>query len=402
MSAWIHGRRLALVLALALAAVAGLVLALGAAGSARPGPFYAPPRPLPAGPAGTLIREQEIPNLYPGAKAYRVLYKTTGLDRSPAVASGLIVVPNGPAPRGGRPVVAYTHGIVGVARGCAPSLRTTGAGQFIEGLGQFIAAGYVVAATDYGGLGTPGPYAYLSGPVAAMNAIDIVRAARGLRVAHAGRSFAVWGHSEGGQAALFAAQLAASYAPGLHLVGAAAGAPVPEPVRVFRINRATAGGKLLIAMALTAWERAFHDPAILELVAPSARATAGAVAERCLYGKEGAALAAQAAAITFAAAPEWRAEPWRRILAEATPGGRPIAVPLLLIQGGADKVIPPVLTERLARSLCAAGETVELRLYPAAEHAEAGIVASPDVAAWIAGRFAGAAAPSTCQTSPAG
>jgi pimeloyl-ACP methyl ester carboxylesterase len=402
LSAWIHGRRLALVLTLALAAVAGLVLALRAAGSARPGPFYLPPRPLPAGPAGTLIREQGIPNLYPGARAYRVLYKTTGLDRGPAVASGIVVVPEGPAPRHGRPVVAYTHGDVGVARGCAPSLRTTGAGQFIEGLGQFIAAGDVVAATDYAGLGTPGPYAYLSGPVAAMNAIDIVRAARHLKEAHAGRSFAVWGHSEGGQAALFTAQLAASYAPGLHLVGAAAGAPVAEPAKLFRIDSATAGAKQLIAMALTAWAQAFHAPAILEVLAPSARATAAAVAQHCLYGKEAVSLSAQAGAITFAAAPEWRSEPWRRILAEATPGGRPISVPLLMIQGGADKLIRPVLTERLARRLCTAGEPVELRLYPAAEHAEAGIVASPDVAAWIAGRFAGAPAPSTCQTVPAG
>jgi dienelactone hydrolase len=73
-----------------------------------------------------------------------------------------------------------------------------------------------------------------------------------------------------------------------------------------------------------------------------------------------------------------------------------------MIQGGADKITPPVLTKRFARRLCAAGETVELRLYPAAEHGEAGIVASPDVAAWIAGRFAGAAAPSTCQTNPGG
>ena len=396
MTAWTHGRRLGVVVLLVLAAVAGLVLALGAAGSTRPGPFYAIPRPLPRGPAGTLIRAQAIPNLYPGAKAYRVLYKTTGLDRGPAVASGVVVVPEGPAPRGGRAVVAFAHGTVGVARDCAPSLRTSGAGQFIEGLGQFIAAGDIVAATDYTGLGTPGPYAYLSGPVAAMNVIDIVRAARRLHDVHASAAFAVWGHSEGGQAALFTAQLAASYAPGLHLVGAAAGAPVPEPAKLFRVNSATAGGKLLLSMALTAWERAFADPSMLDVVAPSSREAANAIAQRCLYGKEGASLAAEASPIVLVSNPPWRSEPWRRILAEATPGGRPISVPVLLIQGGADKIVPPALTERLARGLCAAGTTVELRLYPAVEHAEAGIVASPDVATWIAGRFAGTQPPSTC------
>jgi pimeloyl-ACP methyl ester carboxylesterase len=399
LTAWVHGRRLAALIALVLAAVAALVLALGAAGSAPPPPFYAVPRPLPAGPAGTLIRQQEVPDLYPGAKAYRVLYKTTGLDSAPAVASGIVVVPEGPAPRRGRPVVAFTHGTVGIVRGCAPSLRTSGIGQVIEGLGQFIAAGYVVAATDYGGLGTPGALAYLSGRVAAMNAIDIVRAARHLKDAHAGSSFAVWGHSEGGQAALFTAQLAAIYAPGLRLVGAAAGAPVTEPARLFRIDGKTPAGRLLISMELTAWARAFADPALLDVIGPSSRATASAVAAKCLYGREGEALAAGAEPIAFTRAPDWRSEPSRRILAEATPGGRPIRVPVLLIQGGADKIVPPALTERLAGELCAAGATVELRLYPAAEHAEVGTVASPDVAAWIAGRFAGDQAPSSCKSA---
>ena len=400
MRAWIGRRRLAAALLVSSAFVAVLVFALGAAGSSHPGPFYAVPRPLPRGPAGTLIRSQTIPNLYPNATAYRVLYKTTGVDRGPAVASGIVVVPNGPAPRRGRPVVAFAHAAVGVARDCAPSLRTSGAGQVIEGLGEFVAAGYVVAASDYTGLGTPGPYPYLSGPVAAMNAIDIVRAARRLKDVHAGRAFAVWGDAEGGQAALFAGQLAASYAPGLRLVGLAAGAPLQEPQKLFRIDGTTAGGKLVISLALTAWARTFADPGLLDVLEPSSRAAVRAIATRCLYGGERTALAAAAAPIAFAAAPAWHSEPWRRILAEATPGGRTIPVPILLIQGGADKIVPASLTQRLARKLCAAGETVELRRYLAAEHAEAGIVASPDVAAWVAARFGGAPAPSTCSPAP--
>src|SRR5436305_7906337 len=159
---------------------------------------------------------------------YRILYKSTGFDGRPAAVSGLVVVPEGAPPRGGRRVIAFTHGTVGVASGCAPSLQTADISQVLEGLGSFIAQGYVVAATDYAGLGTPGPNPYLVGRVEADNALDSVRAAHRLRPAHAGVQFAVWGHSQGGQASLFAGQLAGSYAPDLHLVGAAAGAPAPK------------------------------------------------------------------------------------------------------------------------------------------------------------------------------
>jgi alpha-beta hydrolase superfamily lysophospholipase len=149
-------------------------------------------------------------------------------------------------------------------------------------------------------------------------------------------------------------------------------------------------------MALSAWARAFSAPGLLEVLAPASRSTAEGLAAECLYGSAAGGLSARAAGVELGAAPPWHAEPWRRILFEATPGGAPIHVPVLLVQGGADKVVPPRLTRALERSLCSLGEIVELRVYPTAEHAEAGTVASPDVAAWLSQRFAGAAAPSSC------
>ncbi len=98
----------------------------------------------------------------------------------------------------------------------------------IQGLTQFLAHGDVVVATDYPGLGLAGPHPYLVGASEARAALDLVRAAHNLPEAHAGTRFAVWGHSQGGQAALFAVGLAPSYAPDLQLVGAAAAAPVTD------------------------------------------------------------------------------------------------------------------------------------------------------------------------------
>jgi uncharacterized membrane protein HdeD (DUF308 family)/alpha-beta hydrolase superfamily lysophospholipase len=385
------------VLVLAFAGM-GLSIALHAAASPRPGPFYAPPSPLPRGPHGALIREEPIPGFYEGAKAYRILYRSTGFDGRQTAVSGVVIVPEGRPPRGGRKVIAFTHATAGVARSCAPSLRDGGASQVIEGLGGFIAAGYVVVATDYAGLGTPGPHPYLVGPVEAMNALDGVRAAHRLREADAGLQFAVWGHSQGGQASLFAARLADDYAPELHLVGVAAGAPTPDLPEMFKHDRASPGARILLAMALSSWSQLYPDAGLGRVLTPSAQSDVAAVAASCLYGNGylAALPAARALGSSFGAKPPWQAQPWRRIMAQNSPGPVPAGVPVLIVQGGADRVVPSGLTAALVHRMCRAGDTVELRLYPSVEHGEAGLVASPDVAAWIARRFAGQPAPTSC------
>ncbi|HMQ31228.1 MAG TPA: DUF308 domain-containing protein [Chloroflexaceae bacterium] len=158
---WLRRLRLA-------GAVAGLVAALGAvalvvavrlAQPGAPGPFYTPPAPLPDSPAGTVLRAEPVPGFFPGATAHRVLYLSTGHDGAPAAVSGLVIVPDGPPPPEGRPVVAWAHGTVGVAPNCGPSLIDGASyGATLPGLGQLLAAGYVVAAPDYQGLGTAGPH----------------------------------------------------------------------------------------------------------------------------------------------------------------------------------------------------------------------------------------------------
>ena len=89
-------------------------------------------------------------------------------------------------------------------------------------------AGYVVAATDYEGLGTPGVHPYLVGESEGRGVLDAARAAKALAATDAGDQVLVFGHSQGGQAALFAGELAASYAPELTVLGVAAAAPAAD------------------------------------------------------------------------------------------------------------------------------------------------------------------------------
>lgn len=84
-------------------------------------------------------------------------------------------------------------------------------------------------------------------------------------------------------------------------------------------------------------------------------------------------------------------------------GAAPVAGPVLLLQGEADTVVPPELTASVAASLCESGATVEYRTYPGLVHdtwpgGAIGINdgAMPDILAWVADRFSGKPAPTTC------
>ena len=124
--------------------------------------FYQASEQVIPGRSGTLIRQEPMRGAPLGAKAYRVLYRSTGLRGESIAVSGVVVVPPGPAPAGGRPIVAWAHPTTGIVPHCAPSLAIFGFQQ-IQGLRVMVRRGYIVAATDYPGLGTPGPHPYLVG-----------------------------------------------------------------------------------------------------------------------------------------------------------------------------------------------------------------------------------------------
>src|SRR4029079_13393528 len=144
------------------------------------------------------------------AKAFRIVYRSTGLNGEPIAVSGTVIYPATPAPKEGRDVIAWAHYTTGGAGRCAPGLLPNLSGT-VPGLEDMLSRGYVVVATDYEGLGTPGVHAYLVGESEARSVLDSVRAARNHSGAHATNRYSVWGHSQGGHASLFSGELAASY-----------------------------------------------------------------------------------------------------------------------------------------------------------------------------------------------
>ena len=154
---------------------------------------------------GTVLRAEPVELTGPltGALGWRILYRSTTSSGSPAVVSGMLLAPDGPAPPGGRPVAAWAHGTTGIADRCAPS--ATG-NLFYDDYGaegrRLLDQGFVVAATDYHGLGTPGVHSYHVSDELALATIDSVSAAHQFEeVGPLTPSWVVVGHSEGGLAA---------------------------------------------------------------------------------------------------------------------------------------------------------------------------------------------------------
>ncbi|CAM5620641.1 Lipase OS=Streptomyces antimycoticus OX=68175 GN=SSPO_046110 PE=3 SV=1 [Streptomyces antimycoticus] len=118
--------------------------------------------------------------------------------------------------------------------------------------------GWAVAVTDYEGLGTPGDHTYTAGRSEGHAVLDAARAAQ--RLPAAGLSpdapVGIMGYSQGGQAAGWAAELHASYAPELRLKGTAAGGVPADLPTTLDYNDGGAGAGLAL-MALTGQDSAF-------------------------------------------------------------------------------------------------------------------------------------------------
>jgi alpha-beta hydrolase superfamily lysophospholipase len=367
-------------------------VAPAAAPERPPDRFYAVPDPLPPGPPGALIRATPIAGVpvLPDARAWAVLYHSRDFDGRDVAVSGVVVVPPGAAPPDGRPVVVWGHGSVGLADRCAPSHGGI-MGAFGPWLGGLLQQDLVVAATDYQGLGTPGPARSLIGLSAGRAVLDVARAARGLDAAGAGGRVVLAGHSEGGHAVLWAVELARAYAPELQVLGVAATAPGAELATTLELSRfrpaAITSGAMLIVVA---WSDAYRVP--LDVLTPAGRRAVDRVRTRCLEE-----LARDPATPTVRPGDLLTTPPWPALLARNSPGHAAAPAPLLIAQGTDDETAVPAATRALVQRLCRVGDTVELRTYQHAGHFDIPKVAGSDVAAWIGDRLAGRPARSTCR-----
>jgi len=337
--------------------------------------FYATPDEVPDG-HGRLIRAGAYAGRAPAnGEVTRILYTTRDANGRPAVASAMVITPTDAEP-GPHPVVIWSHGTTGVARGCAPSLADGTATKWaIPGLEQALAQGWVVVASDYSGQGAEGTFPYLIGLGEARSSLDAVLAASELDtdLVLSPRTV-VWGHSQGGHAALWTSQIAAEYAPGLDVRGTAAISPAGDPVELAQIlTSETSGNALLTVMmswVLVPYSETYADIDLDRYVTAAARPIIREMTQRCLT-EPGVVVSALAALGLSEDSPIDTADLTRgamaRRLQENVPVG-PWNTPILVAWGAQDEVLPPETQEHLVERLCAAGERVRWAVFAENHH----------------------------------
>jgi len=391
---------------LRLLPIAALLCACISPPPPRLDPFYTPPSPLPVGQPGPIIRAEPVESTaLGGARLWRILYHSTTPTGDDIAVSGLIAQPASPAPAGGYPVLAVAHGTSGIARACAPSINVLSrslaqASLFERELKPMLEAGFAIVLSDYQGMGAPGPYAYLVGASEGRNVLDSIRAMRNFGQVPVNDQTIMWGISQGGHAAAFAGEMAASYAPDVTITGVAMEAPAAELTDLVNATFAADkhGATTGLAMYIVgAWSTTYPDATLDSVLTEKGKRDLASAYNKCLFSE----------AVDFLIEPPtayFKANPatipaWAARLAENTPGKMPIQAPIFVAQGSDDPIVLPETTATFVKRMCDLGNTVQFKTYPGAKHLNIDSYAHADVRAWMLARLRGDPAPSTCGAS---
>ncbi len=356
--------------------------------------FYETPALSGSKPGALLRRESFAGYAVPsGATAVRILYHSLSSEGAQVATSAVVLIPPGPAPAGGWPVIAWAHGTSGVARMCAPSLqKDMEYGE--EGLMPMVRAGFAVVATDYHGLGTVGPHEYVNKIAQGRDVIYSVPAARAA-VPSLGSRWVVIGHSQGGLAAWSVAEMEAT----LH-----------DPNYLGAVSVAGAGDlkAILTGMGDPGSDAAFYMTYMayaIHVLSPEFKPS---------DMLEGAALARYQNATTkgcwnYAYAsflglppgkivkPGWDGTAAAEKLFKVDElGSAPIGGPMLVIAGEGDQTVPIASVRGTVQKACRNGIALTFRSYPGLDHDPTMDQSTPDQLAWVRDRFAGKASTGNC------
>ena len=378
--------------------IAASIVSLSSATSAQPialevsapGAFYEPRIPAHKRRGQLLgIEKFAVEQAAGNWQAWRIRYTTAVNHHQMAVAVATVFIPNDGRTRQ-RKVIAWAHGTTGLLQKCMPSLvnqPTLG----IPALREAEKAGWAIVATDYAFIERGGPHPYLIGEGEARSVLDAVRAARHVRDARLGRDVVVWGHSQGGHAAIWTGALASEVAPELRVKGVVAVAPATDLEALFAAEGAL--NRRLGPYLAAAYARFYPDVSVSEEVAPQAAAAAREMAGLCAFAPREDP-ARQSALLASFSGPVLPLGPGSKLLARLRENqpDRLTPMPLLIMQGANDVVVPASVTDKYVTRQCGSGQKLTYWKFPSLDHRS--IVNSPDrvdspLAGWTASRFAG-------------
>jgi len=371
-------------------ALLAAALAAGCAGTGSPG-ASAPGKLLSQAPLASAL------GLSDAGQQLSVLYTSTdGVSGQGTVqVSGAVFFPKTPRPAGGWPVVAWAHGTTGVGDACAPS-RNPRSPRDLAYLNAWLREGFVVVATDYQGLGTPGPHPYLHTRSQAYSTLDAVRAA--LTLPGVANQVVLVGQSQGGGAAFGTAGIAPAYAPDVKLLGTVA---TGTPYLGLRQNETALPSDTVapqMAYTMYAVETAklvnpAFDPTTIFL--PAAMPALKASTDTCvmpLFQR----LIAEKRTELNSFQPGGAARLFNAIAPVTGYATLKLAQPVFMGIGGKDVDVPTAMQQSLAREACKAGSRIQAHVYPDMDHSGTVNASLKDSLPFVRSLLAGKPVASTC------
>ena len=328
------------------------------------------------------------------AESVVMTYKMKGISGNEVQATALVFTPRTAAPASGWPIVVWAHGTTGVADQCAPSRNVMN--DYIKGMiSKFLAEGYVVVAPDYEGLGEPTGtelHPFLNLKSEGYSITDAVVATHNWLGNKVSKKWVTVGHSQGGQAALGAAQYAAR--ANLDYKGTVAVAPASQLSLILNAGQASVANSTpdkqipvyasldtftaLIAAGLRnqnptlVYNQVFKTPT--DQIAKNAESVCYDTLGRQFAGAMG-----QYAAVngslkdyprttdTFMSLPVVKSF----LEKDSQPLQIQVKTPIVIYQGGADTTVPQVATDALLGTAKALGTQVNYITSPTWDHGSA-------------------------------
>lgn len=347
------------------------------------------------GPLGQVLRQEPLGVKVSDGNAYRILYRSQNANNQDTFSSGMIFIPNNYNSGSPRPVVAWAHGTLGLGDSCAPS-RTLNPVASIAWVNNMLAKGWIVTATDYAGFGTPGNNGYLIGGDEAHDVLNSVRAAENIKFANAGTRFVIWGHSQGGNSALFSASEAKSYAPELNLLGTVASAPAAELVPLLNEQNGKVADWVIGPLVGVSWPEAnskLSDQDIMTSIGLNnyKRIAGQCIIESTLVGIVRQSLGLKIFKVNPTSIISWKAMAEKQSAPILKPNQ-----PLLVVESKTDQVVLPDTTALYIQNSCILKANLDSLWLNNVAHQNIPKASSQNVISWISDRFNNLPNQNTC------
>lgn len=349
----------------------------------------------------TDLREYTVIPQDIGLSMYRLLYQSLDHNDKPVPASAFILIPySRVSPSTPLRVIVWAHGTAGIERQCAPSNQRDLYYNWGGPLAMVL-RGYVVIAPDYAGLGSDATFYYGASP---NHASDIAYAVVATRTAFPpdiiSQEWVAVGHSEGG-AASWAVNEREFEKPTGGFLGTVSLAPASRKLHNLRYgleHGSVRGSLFYYSYNLIGMARMIKSFDLTKYFSNLGIERARLAATGCYTTAE-----ALYADLTFSDIflnSSWlNATDWEN--KTGVTGDKPLAAPLLLIQGLADQAINHPVTSEIFQQLCSLhpSSRAHLSLYPNLDHDPIMYSSQREFFTWIESRFNGVQISPGCTNS---